>query len=498
MPESRKVVGPGLWEQPPPTLQPTAAGSRWEAFIRLVVRPTWGLRVEILTGIAGAVLWSLCAQSSAAGPVLAVLVVAFVGACLRWPALRKRVLVVFHRSRLRRRWNTGVRHAGLATHNDRVPTPVKVSSTPSGDLLRVRIPAGSNAGLLAAEADTIAAFLGVREVRVERDRDNARFASVRVVSCDPLSGGPVISWRNLDALRLSVWEAIPVGIDEDGEVVYVSLPEHNVLYGGEPGAGKSVALSTVVATAALDPSVVLWLLDGKMVELAVWKGCAHRFVGADMGEAIEVLKELLRTTDERLALLMERRKRKVEPGDGLALHVLVVDELAFYCRKPRPQGPEFTALLQDLVSRGRAAGVIVVAATQKPSHNVIDTSLRDLFSFRWALRCSTRDASDTILGTGWATQGYSAATIDAADRGVGFLLHEGGRPVRMKSCYLSDADLETLAARAEALRAASDASPVPAGAPPMPAPDELAAVVPIGIPDHPITNHSIADNGGSQ
>jgi hypothetical protein len=438
------------------------------------------------------------------------MVVTFVGAYLRWPSLRDRVVLVFHRSRLRRRWNMGVRHAGLATHNDRVPTPVTISSIPSGDLLRVKIPAGSNTGLLAAEADTIAAYLGVREVRVERDRDNARFASVRVVACDPLSGGPSVLWRNLDALRLSVWEAIPVGIDEDGEVVWLSLPEHHVLYGGEPGAGKSVAVSAVVATAALDPSVVLWLLDGKLVELAVWKNCAHRFVGADVGEAIEVLKELVGVVDERLGLLQERRKRKVERGDGLALHVLVVDELAYYCRKPRPHGPEFTALLTDLVARGRAAGVIVVAATQKPSHDVIPTSLRDLFSFRWALRCSTRDASDTILGTGWATAGYSAATIDAADRGVGFLLHEGGRPVRLKSCHLSDAELEVLAARAEALRSGPGVS-LSQGAPPGPepqAPDELEVVVPIGIPsdligdhpiaDHPIADHPISEHGGSQ
>jgi S-DNA-T family DNA segregation ATPase FtsK/SpoIIIE len=209
----------------------------------------------------------------------------------------------------------------------------------------------------------------------------------------------------------------------------------------------------LVATAALDPGVVLWLLDGKMVELAVWEGCAHRFVGADVVEAIDVLKELVGVVDERLAALKERRKRKVERGDGLALHVVVVDELAYYCRKPRPHGPEFSALLTDLVSRGRAAGVIVIAATQKPSHDTIPTALRDVIGFRWALRCSTRDASDTILGAGWASEGYSAATIDAADRGVGFLRHEGGAPVRCKACYLSDADLEALAARAEALRA---------------------------------------------
>jgi S-DNA-T family DNA segregation ATPase FtsK/SpoIIIE len=69
------------------------------------------------------------------------------------------------------------------------------------------------------------------------------------------------------------------------------------------------------------------------------------------------------------------------------------------------------------------------------------------------MRCATNQASDTILGSGWAGLGYSAAAIDAADRGIGYLLHEGGRPVRLKACYLDDSTLAALAAKAESLRA---------------------------------------------
>jgi S-DNA-T family DNA segregation ATPase FtsK/SpoIIIE len=68
------------------------------------------------------------------------------------------------------------------------------------------------------------------------------------------------------------------------------------------------------------------------------------------------------------------------------------------------------------------------------------------------MRCSTPQASDTILGSGWATQGFTASSIDGRDRGVGFLLSEGGWPVRLKAYYLSDDDLRILAKRAEALR----------------------------------------------
>jgi DNA segregation ATPase FtsK/SpoIIIE-like protein len=94
----------------------------------------------------------------------------------------------------------------------------------------------------------------------------------------------------------------------------------------------------------------------------------------------------------------------------------------------------------------------VLAATQKPAAEVIPTSLRDLFGFRWALRCLTPQASDTVLGQGWASLGYSASAVDAADRGVGLLLSEGGLPVRLRACWLDDDQLAALAARAEALR----------------------------------------------
>ena len=132
---------------------------------------------------------------------------------------------------------------------------------------------------------------------------------------------------------------------------------------------------------------------------------------------------------------------------------MVVEELAFYTNGPdRKASAAFSVLLRDFVARGRAAGMVTVATTQKPSADVVPTYLRDLFGFRWALRCSTPDASDTILGRGWASQGYSAAQIDPSARGVGLLLQEGGVPVRLRACYLDDLALAELARRAEGLR----------------------------------------------
>jgi DNA segregation ATPase FtsK/SpoIIIE-like protein len=205
--------------------------------------------------------------------------------------------------------------------------------------------------------------------------------------------------------------------------------------------------------AALDPSVKLTLFDPKLVELAVWQGCAARLVGPNVEEAIEVPKGLIGELDDRYLTLLANRARKVIEGDGLSLHLVGVEELAYFTNGPdRKAAQAFSTLLRDFVARGRAAGMVTVATTQKPSADVVPTYLRDLFGFRWALRCSTPQASDTILGSGWASDGYSAAQIDPTARGVGLLLQEGGIPVRLRSCYLGDLDLAELARRAEQVR----------------------------------------------
>ena len=101
-------------------------------------------------------------------------------------------------------------------------------------------------------------------------------------------------WPHLAAPRAVAMGAGPVGLDEDGQLVTVSLIERNVLIAGEPGGGKSVGQSMLTATAALAPGCELTLLNGKYVELASWVGCAARTVGPNQDECIDVLRALVK------------------------------------------------------------------------------------------------------------------------------------------------------------------------------------------------------------
>jgi hypothetical protein len=409
----------------------------------------WRCELAFLVPLAAGSWWL-----AARAPLLGVLPTVVAAAASMVAPLRRAVSSVLAKERARRRWYRACHAAALPVFARRTaPQVCSVRVVPAGDVLDVLVPYGAAVADLEAGRDVLAAALHARDVTVTRDPMNARKARVLIARRDPLGDGGPIGWPNVDAARLSVWEPIPVGVGDDGDPVTVSLVERNLLLGGEPGAGKSAAMCLLVATAALDPDVTLWLLDGKRVELATWNGCARFAVGPDVGEALGVLRSLQIDMDRRYDELLSRRLRKVTRECGLGLQVVVVDELAFYLNVgDRKARQEFAELLRDLVARGRAAGIIVIAATQKPSVDIIPSALRDLFAFRWAMSCSTPAASDTILGQGWASRGYSAAEIDSGHRGVGYLLHEGGTPVRCKAYYLDDVALDQLADRAETLR----------------------------------------------
>ena len=252
----------------------------------------------------------------------------------------------------------------------------------------------------------------------------------------------------------SMFDPVHLGRDEYGTPVHVNLAERNMLLGGEPGAGKSSGLNLIVAHAALSHDCKLILVDGKQVELGMWRACANEFIGPSITDAIAAFERFQHIMNDRYNKLLADGRRKIAPDSGEDIYLIPIDEYAYFSATvgTKAQRESFAGLSRDLVARGRAAGVIVVLATQRPSHQVIDPSMRDLFSYRWAFRCTTDSSSDVVLGQGWASEGYTAADIDPLARGVGWLLSESGVPRRIKAAYLDDDTIKYLAAYAARLR----------------------------------------------
>ncbi|GAA1626687.1 FtsK/SpoIIIE domain-containing protein [Actinoplanes couchii] len=254
---------------------------------------------------------------------------------------------------------------------------------------------------------------------------------------------------------LSIFDPVFIGIDEFGQPVYLPLIYRNLLIGGEPGAGKSGLLNGVVAHAACSLDCKLVLFDGKQVELGQWRRCAEVFVGPKLDQALSVLRRLQIMMDRRYAYLLAWDRRKVGRKDAFDPYVVAIDEIAYFSATVgrKQDREEFASLLRDLVARGRAVGIIVVAATQRPSSDIIPTSLRDLFAWRYAGRCTNDSSSDIVLGHGWAQKGWTANTISPTNPGAGLLIAENGSPRLVKVAFLDDKTCARIARYAVDLRA---------------------------------------------
>src|SRR5690606_29950696 len=235
------------------------------------------------------------------------------------------------------------------------------------------------------------------------------------------------------------------GVSELGEPVRLSLVERAVLLGGNRGAGKSNALNVFVAHVAKSPDADLFLIDANKVQLGIWRDRALGFADHDPDAALDVLLRVQAEMDRRLELFATlpgspvALTKPLASELGLRPWVLVVDELAYHTSVAGSpvQQKAFYATLRDIVARGRAAGVIVIVATQRPTHDLIPTSLRDLFDIRIAFRTMTRTSSDVILGDDFAKRGFSATDIDINARGVCLVFAEGTNPVRAKTALIT-------------------------------------------------------------
>jgi hypothetical protein len=280
-----------------------AAGALWRCRLELGLLSLIVVAQVLVAGLVGVLIAS-------------VIVVALVALVLQVPVALHGLLRALRAAQVRRGWWPAWTDCELP----RVRAG-RVSQIPAGEPVGVRASRGSSLEHVEQHAEELAVCLQVREVRVARDPDNAATGTVTLVRRDPLAGMVSVPWPHREAETLSLWEPIPVGVDELGDTVSLSLPERNMLMGGEPGAGKSAALSILVATAALDPSTRVWLLDGKLVELSVWTPCAQRLAGPDVDEAIELLRELREEMEARYRELLARGRRKITREDGLPLHL---------------------------------------------------------------------------------------------------------------------------------------------------------------------------------
>lgn len=189
---------------------------------------------------------------------------------------------------------------------------------------------------------------------------------------------------------------LPIGENPMGLPFYVDLTEGSILVAGVTGFGKSNLLRTLVRSALESSCSDLRLIDLKG-GLELSKFCAHpkvRPFATDVSMARKTLASFKLIAEARFDVLRgENRRDWLETPYG-RLTVLVIDELA-----ELTVDKEAAILLDWIVNRGRAAGIVTVAATQQSTVDVLRSNSRQGFPTRAALHCATDDQARATFGT---------------------------------------------------------------------------------------------------
>ena len=325
--------------------------------------------------------------------------------------------------------------AALANYKIQV-TDVKAVVGPTVTLYKVNPAPGVKIAEIRKLQDDIALSLNAKGVRVTTLSDAVGIE----VANDYSSIVPLKALFNDDAFRNSKAElpvAIGYTITQKVKVFDLADAPH-LLIAGATKQGKSVGINVIVSSLLYSkhPSELKFVfIDPKMVEFSAYKELFRHYLAVlpdaaseeeEQSSAIvktpkdaeKILRSLCIEMDERYKLLSEAgvnkislynekyKARRLRPDHGhrfLPYIVTVVDEYSDLTMttgaspEAKAASRSITNSIIRLAQKGRAAGLHVVLATQRPSVDVISGVIKSNFPMRIAFRVASRTDSMTIL-----------------------------------------------------------------------------------------------------
>ncbi|MBB2909149.1 S-DNA-T family DNA segregation ATPase FtsK/SpoIIIE [Streptosporangium becharense] len=268
-----------------------------------------------------------------------------------------------------------------------------------------------------------------------------------------------------------VFKGIPFGNDPRGRLVTVPIIEHNILIGSQPGQGKTASVRELAAGIVLDVTTEAWFHELKGTgDLDPYEKVCHRYVSgiddASIGYAADSLALLRKEVMRRAAALKtlpadlcpdRKVTRAIADKRSLGLHPLVciIDECQNLFAHAE-YGDKAGEDAEFIIKLGRALGVVLILATQRPDKDSLPTGISANVSIRFCLRVAGQLENDMILGTSAYKNGIRATVFQPkVDAGTGYLV--GATPMAkvVKAAYLDTPATQRIADRAHALRAAA-------------------------------------------
>ncbi|GAA3254381.1 cell division protein FtsK [Dactylosporangium siamense] len=359
----------------------------------------------------------------------------------------------------------------LAKNPRAIGFPAPITRDGPGWRADADLPPGVTVGEVMDRRDKLASGLG-RPLGCVWPEGNADISPSRIVlwvGDEPMAASRQPVWPLLKAATVDMSKPFPFGTDPRGRLVHLELPYTNVLIGSIPGYGKTAAIQLPMLVTALDPIAELWGFEfkgtGGLDTLA--KVCTRYASGADDDTAeagLIALRELRAECQKRAAIIKGLPKdvcpdNKVTPElarriKGLHWLVAGFDECQELFAHPE-FGKEAGELAEKIIKLGRALGVILLLATQRPDAKSLPTGVSANVGTRYCLRVMGQLENDMVLGTSSYRNGIRATMFAKKDKGVGYLVGAADEAQIVRTFYLDGPTVEKLAARAYAARQAA-------------------------------------------
>ena len=244
-----------------------------------------------------------------------------------------------------------------------------------------------------------------------------------------------------------------LGRDAEGSPMVADLAKMpHLLIAGTTGSGKSVVISSIVMSLLMrtfPEDVRLIMIDPKRVEFAPYDGLPHLYVPVvtEPKQAASALQWAVSEMERRLKIFERIGVRKIStfnekqaagefgkydnPPAKMPYLVIVIDELSDLMMVA---GKDVEASIVRIAQLGRAAGIHMIVATQRPSSNVVTGLIKANITNRIGLTVATGIDSRVILDQNGAEKltGQGDMLFSRVD---------WGKPKRIQGCYVSDEEI---------------------------------------------------------
>mgnify|MGYP001315498901 FL=1 len=251
------------------------------------------------------------------------------------------------------------------------------------------------------------------------------------------------SFENLLLQKDSLPIALGKGSGGDNITIDLTKMPH-LLIAGATGSGKSVCMNAVVSSLIYSRSpdqLRLLLVDPKRVELTQYNGIPHMVtpVIVELDAVAKVFRGIINEMFKRYKLLESHSVRNISElnkkfTNAMPYLVIVIDELADLMMT---SGVEIERSICRLAQLGRATGIHLVIATQRPSVDVVTGLIKSNFPSRVSFSVSSSIDSRTILDTTGAEK-----LLGKGD--MLYLPIDASLPFRLQGCFINDSEISKL------------------------------------------------------